>query len=199
MQHARLRAAWAVVAAAALLLAAAEGRAHAAAGDLQEFYGTYVGTAEVRDLTTGETGERHLDIVIEPREPSGFRLHWVSVSLVDGRRDVPGVERRVQSVLFAPAEESDFFVEVQEESPFRERGQTLPMRGDPVRWAYLDGDTLHVASFVVLEDGRYELQLYERTLTPTGLDIEFQRLVDGVLLTRIVGHTVRADARTGGE
>lgn len=178
---------------------AAVGQGESAADPLQPFYGSYVGSAEVVDLVTGETGRRDLDIVIEPDDQSGFRLHWVSVALVDGRRDVPGVERRVQSVLFGPAEDGEFFVETEEESPFRERGETLPMRGDPVRWAYLEDDTLHVATFVVLEDGRYELQLYERSLTPNGLDIEFQRLVDGQLLTRIAGRTVRADSSSSGE
>lgn len=193
-------AALASLAAAAVLLGWAAGeRVQAATGELEPFFGTYVGSADVTDLVTGETGQRDLDIVIEPHDQSGFSLHWVSVARVDGRRDVPGVQRRVQTVLFAPSDQGDFFVEVQKESPFRERGETQPMRGDPVRWAYIEDDTLHVASFVVLEDGRYELQLYERMLTETGLDIEFQRLQDGELLTRIVGSTARADAGSSGE
>jgi len=66
------------------------------------------------------------------------------------------------------------------------------LRGDPVRWASLDGRTLHVYSFVVTEDGTYELQVYDRVLTDKGIDIEFQRIVDDEVVRRIVGSTARA-------
>ena len=64
------------------------------------------------------------------------------------------------------------------------------MRGDPVRWAAIGGNSLYVYSFVVLEDGRYELQIYERERTAKGLDLEFQRIVDGEVVRRITGRTV---------
>jgi hypothetical protein len=177
----------------ALMLALAA-PATMAAASLEPFFGTYVGVAEVKDFRDGgEVMERDMDIVIEPYKEGGFRIHWVNVSLVDGQRAVPGVERRVQTVLFEPAPDRDFFVEVAESSPFRERGETLPMRGDPVRWASLDDQGLHLYSFMVLEDGSYELQVYDRTLTDIGLDIRFQRIVDGALVREIVGTTARAD------
>jgi hypothetical protein len=165
-----------------------------AATSLEPFFGSYVGIAEVKDLQAeGAVRQRDMDIVIEPYKEGGFRIHWVNVSLVDGKRAVPGVERRVQTVLFEPAEDRGFFVEVAESSPFRERGDMLPMRGDPVRWASLDDQGLHVYSFMVLEDGRYELQVYDRTLTDIGLDIRFQRIVDGALVREVTGTTARAN------
>ena len=181
-------------AAAALLLALLLGTpAGVSAASLEPFFGTYVGVAEVRDLEDGDIRRRDMDIVIEPYKRGGFKIHWVNVSLVDGKRAVPGVERQVQTVLFEPAAERDFFVEVAENNPFRERDETRPMRGDPVRWASLDDQGLHVYSFVVLEDGRYELQVYDRTLTDIGLDIRFQRIVDSELVREITGTTARAN------
>ena len=174
----------------ALVLAAP---ASVSAASLEPFFGTYVGVAEVRDLEDGDIRRRDMDIVIEPYKRGGFKIHWVNVSLVDGKRAVPGVERQVQTVLFEPAAERDFFVEVAENNPFRERDETRPMRGDPVRWASLDDQGLHVYSFVVLEDGRYELQVYDRTLTDIGLDIRFQRIVDSELVREITGTTARAN------
>ena len=165
----------------------------AGAASLEPFFGTYVGVAEVQDLRDDEVRRRDMDIVIEPYKRGGFKIHWVNVSLVDGKRAMPGVERRVQTVLFEPAQDRSFFVEVAEANPFRERGETRPMRGDPVRWASLDEQGLHVYSFVVLEDGRYELQVYDRTLTDIGLDIRFQRIVDGALVREITGTTARAN------
>jgi hypothetical protein len=179
--------------AVASILALAAPAAFAAAS-LEPFFGSYVGIAEVKDLQAdGAVRQRDMDIVIEPYKEGGFKIHWVNVSLVDGKRAVPGVERRVQTVLFEPAEDRGFFVEVVESSPFRERGEMLPMRGDPVRWASLDDQGLHVYSFMVLEDGRYELQAYDRTLTDIGLDIRFQRIVDGALVREITGTTARAN------
>ncbi|MGH6901991.1 MAG: hypothetical protein ACREIR_04560 [Geminicoccaceae bacterium] len=162
------------------------------AASLEPFFGSYVGIAEVTDLRKGEVRGRDMDIVIEPYREGGFRIQWVNVTLVDGQRAVPGVERRVQTVLFEPAEDRAFFTEVQESNPFRERAETRPMRGDPVRWASLDDQGLHVYSFVVLADGRYELQIYDRRLTDIGIDIRFQRIVDGEVMRRITGTTARA-------
>ena len=71
-----------------------------AAASLEPFFGTYVGVAEVKDLRAGDAAlQRDMDIVIEPYKEGGFRIHWVNVSLVNGKRAMPGVERRVQTVL----------------------------------------------------------------------------------------------------
>jgi hypothetical protein len=183
----RLAAALALI---ALTLAAPAG---ARAASLEPLFGTYVGVAQVEDIAEGDVRQRDMDIVIEPYKQGGFRIQWVNVSLVDGKRAVPGVERRVQTVLFEPAQDRGFFIEAAESSPFREREETRPMRGDPVRWASLDDQGLHVYSFVVLEDGRYELQVYDRTLTDIGLDISFQRIVDGSVMRRVTGTTARAN------
>ena len=181
------------LAAAAALIALMLSPAGARAASLEALFGTYVGVAEVEDIGRGEVRQRDMDIVIEPYKQGGFRIQWVNVTLVDGKRAAPGVERRVQTVLFEPAQDRDFFVEAAENNPFREREETRPMRGDPVRWASLDDQGLHVYSFVVLEDGRYELQVYDRTLTDIGLDIRFQRIVDGAVVRQITGTTARAN------
>jgi hypothetical protein len=163
----------------------------AAPDDLKPFFGSYVGVAKVEDAD-GEVHHRDMDIVIQPYQDNGFRIDWINVTLVNGRRDLPGVERRVQSALFEPVEGRDMYVEVEAENPFQERQETKPMRGDPVRWASIDGPRLHVYAFVVLEDGTYELQIYDRVLTDKGLDIHFQRIEDGKVERRITGTTVRA-------
>ena len=164
-----------------------DGRADAA--ELADFFGTYVGNTQ----ETGDAGTltRDMDIVIAPYHDEGFRIDWITVTTVNGRRDVPGVERTVQTALFEPAEDQNFYLEVEADNPFRERQEKVPMSGEPVRWASLDGDTLRVYSFAVLEDGRYELQIYDRVLTDVGLDILFRRFDDGELVRQVKGSTVR--------
>ena len=51
---------------------------------------------------------------------------------------------------------------------------------------------------MVLEDGRYELQIYDRSLTDIGIDISFQRIVDGAVVRRIAGTTARANTAPEG-
>ena len=76
--------------------------------------------------------------------------------------------------------------------PFAERQEQKMFAGKsgPVQWAYIDGDALVINTFAVLSDGRFEWQLYERSLTETGLDIGYTRIVDGTVRRRITGRLV---------
>ncbi len=174
-------------------LAALSSVSPASAVQLADYFGDYVGVAEVRDAADRVIEQRHMDIEITAFRRGGFAIRWVNVSLVDGRRDLPGVQRRVAEVAFEPRARSDLFVEARAANPFRQREEIEPMAGDPLRWAKLDEDGLHVFSFVVLPNGRYELQVYTRRLTDVGLDLYFERVVDGDTLRRVEGRTVRAD------
>lgn len=182
-----------VLIALGVTLVALGGAATAAAASLADYFGSYVGVAEVRDGDGTVTETRHMDIEITPYRKKGFHIRWVNVTLVDGRRDVPGVERRVAEVVFEPKDGADFFVAARAINPFAKQEEMAPIAGDPVRWAKLDDAGLHVSSFVVLPDGRYEWQIYTRRLTDEGLVLVFERIVDGETLKRIDGRTVRAD------
>lgn len=155
--------------------------------------GQFVGRAQDVDLVDGAKVDRDIDIVIEPVEGGGFRINWTNVTLVDGRRDVPGVKRRSDQVLLVPAEDRQFFLAGVGYDPFQAKGDIDPMRGDPLRWGMRKGDALEVYSFAVLPDGRYELQVYERRQTPEGLALAFERIDDGEVVKRMSGHAVRAD------
>jgi hypothetical protein len=163
------------------------------ASQLKDQMGTYLGRATVRDADTNRTEEREIDVVISPFKGNGFRIRWVNVTLVDGRRDVPGVKRRVSELAFVPGKRPGFFVEAPEGNVFVEREEVTPLGGDPVRWAVLDADALHVLSFVVLDDGRYELQSYTRRRTAAGLELHYERVVDGKRLRAIEGRAVKVD------
>lgn len=177
-----------LLASLALPLAAATARA---AEPLERLFGTYVGVARVEDEAGRVIEQRDLDLSIEPFRRTGFRLRTISVILVDGRRDLPGVTRREGQSLFVPAAGRPYFVEHRDPSLFRQREEFQPMAGDPVRWAAVDADGLHVYAFVLLEDGRFELQATHRRPTAQGLDLGFVRMVDGVVQRRVIGHAVK--------
>ena len=67
------------------------------------------------------------------------------------------------------------------------------------RWAAIAGPTLHLYTFVVLDDGRYEMQIYDRVLTDKGIDIRYERIVDGQVMRRITGTTARAKVGSAGD
>lgn len=171
--------------------------APAAAADgpalLKDLMGTYLGRATVKALDTNQTEEREIDVEISPFKGNGFRIRWVNVTLVDGRRDLPGVKRRVSELAFTPAKGRNFFVEAPESSIFGEREEVTPLGGDAIRWAVLDDAGLHVHSFVVLNDGRFELQTYSRRRTNRGIDLHYERVVDGKRLRTIEGRAVKAE------
>ena len=95
--------------------------------------------------------------------------------------------------LLACAAEGAIYVEDTRGSMFQTRAPIDAMAGDPIRWARIDGNRLGVFSMVVMPDGRYELQAYERLLTDVGLDIDFRRILDGQVVRLIEGRTVRVN------
>lgn len=178
---------------AACLLFAALQTARADAPDPKAFVGTFIGVADAVDIETGRVEQRDLTVEIKPYSGGGFLISWETVFKVDGRRDVPGVKRRFSRLIFKPADDGDFFVEVPKADPFKKRDEFEPILGDPARWATIEGNVMHVYSVVVGESGDFELEIYTRTRTESGLDIDFQRLADGVVIRRVTGRTVTAD------
>lgn len=160
---------------------------------LESLFGSYTGYATVEDLVRGERQAREMDIIISRYKRGGFRIRWTNVELVEGRRDLPGVKRREMAVAFEPAEDGSYFVEAPEYNPFRRKEEIQPLEGDPIRWAVLDDTGLYVYSFLVLEDGRYELQIYRRFPEKEGLGLLYERVVDGTVVKRITGYAVRAE------
>jgi hypothetical protein len=159
----------------------------------EQLIGTFVGKA-ADDLAGGEKREQR-DIVmeIEPYRDHGLRLRWNNVTLVDGRRDVPGVQFRRDEILLSPAPDRAFFLAGIGYDPFAEKKAPDPLAGDPLRWGAVAGEALDIYSFMILEDGTYELQISSRRPERDGIRLEFERVVDGELVRRMTGHAVRAE------
>ena len=157
------------------------------------FLGTYVGSATTYDSEGTIEQQRDIDIQITEGVRGSFILSWVAVTRVNGRRDVPGVERDEISVTLVPADRPGVYVEETRTSLFARRQTVDPIEGDPMRWAAVDGSRMGVYSMVIYEDGGYELQAYIRTLTEIGLDIDYRRIDNGIVVRRVEGQTVRVD------
>lgn len=155
--------------------------------------GTFVGRAE--DVPSPGRPVEQRDIVMEiaPYQKTGLRLDWHNVTLVDGRRDVPGVKYRHDAVLLVPAPNRDFFLAGVGYDPFAERKSPDPLRGDPLRWGVVAGEAIDLYAFEIRDDGTYELQISRRHPDGDGVRLDFQRVVDGELVRHMIGHAVRAE------
>jgi hypothetical protein len=159
--------------------------------DLRRFFGTYVGRAEEVTLDDRVRVERDVDLIISPKGQDGLLLTWTNVTLVNGRRDVPGVQRRTDEMWLVPAPGRGFYHARAAYDPFSERRPLDTIAGgDPVRWGTMSDDRLQVHSFVILDDGRYELQIYVRALTRDGLSLDWKRYLDGELVAHMTGNLV---------
>ena len=153
---------------------------------LSDFFGVYVGRAS----TSGTEEIRDLDVIVEPNK-RGFGIDWSAVIRNGEMRAVPGVKRRSTQQAFQKSQKGGYFEPIAAGSVFSVRKKRDTVGGDPVIWARIHGETLSVYSLVILEDGKYELQVYDRVLTPLGMDINFRRYDDGLLTRGITGNLAR--------
>ena len=52
-------------------------------------------------------------------------------------------------------------------------------------WAGIDGNTLTVRALYIVDGGGYEMHEYKRSLSDTGLTLDFQRLSNGEKVTQV--------------
>lgn len=171
-----------IVAAVAGALAAA---APGAASDvsIKAFAGHYVGTGIAKNDLSQYFGMtvRDLDVRIIP-QGDGFALTWTTVIRRGGDPDDPDVKRKTASLSFVPTDRPHVF-----------RAATVgdPLAGTPFVWARIAGQTLTVHSLVIHDDGSYEIQSYDRTLTGSGMELRFTRVRDGEPVRTVTGNLAK--------
>ncbi len=158
----------------------------------QQLVGVFVGEAADDPQVGPNREQREIDMVIVPYQHDGLKVTWTNVTLVDGRRDVPGVRRHADEMLLMPAPDRSFFLAGVGYDPFKTVHEPDVMHGDPLRWAVVKGEALDTYSFVIDADGRYELQVSQRHPIAEGMGLKFERIVDGEVVRRMTGRAVRA-------
>ena len=159
----------------------------------QQLIGTFVGSA-ADELRLGDQPEQR-DIVMEiaAYRERGLQVQWHNVTLVDGRRDLPGVKFRRDAVTLMPAPDRSFYLAQLGYDPFSERKTLDPVGGDPMRWGVVGKDSLDLYTIAIRDDGSYELQTTHRHPEGDGVALVFERVVAGELVRRMAGHAVRAE------
>ena len=144
------------------------------------FFGQWKGNAVAEEPPGAFFGftSRDLDIVIGPKD-QGFNLSWTTIIYPEA--EGKEVRRRDASIDFRPGDKPGVFQAVGREDPHQEGGYV---------WARIEGQTMRVNSLTIDERGRYTLQVYKRTLTGGGMELDFvsiqedepQRAVKGRLV-----------------
>lgn len=150
----------------------------AAADAIDRFIGRYQGHATFDDA--GDEVKRDLDVVIS-KTKRGFNVNWKAVTLKPGGR----LKTKEYAIDFVPTARDGVFESAMKTNMFGKREPLNPMKGEPYVWGRITGDTLTVFALLINDDGGYELQVYDRTLTVEGLQLEYARIRDGKQLKTI--------------
>ena len=161
-----------------ILLAA--GAAHAQGGGIERFYGTYAG--EALSESGDELDKRDINAEVTP-QGKGFKLKFTVV--VKRGKDKP--RRDEYTIVFNPSKRPGIYSSAMRTDVFGNAVPLDPLAGDPYMWARLEGDKFFRYALFVTESGGYEMQAYEYTLVPGGLNLRYSRVRDGEVLRTVTG------------
>ncbi len=173
----------------------ASGTLSAADAPVDAFYGVFEG--ETTFLTATGAKKRGISVSISPVPDAlpgvtGVEVSWTTLS----KRSNGKAKSKTHDAVFVPADPAEtVFVAVRfsgaaediaklesNEAEKPDAPVTAPQRspGDPrgtapYLWGRIKGDTFSIYVVVVTEDGGYEIQVYDRTLTKEGMTLVYSR------------------------
>jgi hypothetical protein len=164
--------------AGSVLLAAAAARAQDAG--IQRFFGTYAG--EAISESGEELDKRDINAEITP-QGKGFKVSFTVV--IKRGSDKP--RRDEYTIAFLPTKRPGIYSSAMRTDVFGNAVPKDPLVGDPYMWARLDGDKFWRYALFVTDSGGYEMQTYEYTLVPGGMNLRYSRVRDGEVLRTVTG------------
>ncbi len=152
----------------------------AAESAIERFYGDYTGhTISEKDRGLGE---RDIAVSIKPIK-KGFEVGWTTtIPRSDGT-----VSRKSYKIKFQKSKREHIYAAGMRPNYFGGWIPLDPTKSEPYIWARIKDQTLTVYAMHVIDDGSYEMQIYERTLTAEGMRLDFRRHRPGGDVKRITG------------
>lgn len=151
---------------------------------IDAFFGAFSGAAvaESNEVPGGKATFRDTKLEIRPAGGGAFSVSWSTTApgAVSGKPKV-----KTTTVVFNPTPKPNVF---------EAATQGNPVAGNDFMWARLNRNTLTVYAVTTQQDGRYELQKWDRTLQGTGMQMIYTRMSDGEQ-SRIVRARLVKDAR----
>jgi hypothetical protein len=150
---------------------------------LAAFVGRFTGSgiAAGEDADYLGVTQRDLDVEIQA-QGSGFSATWRTVVRQGGTPGNPRVRTREVSLTFAPLGRAGLY---------RANESGDPTSGQALVWARIRGNTLYIYEINMIEDGRWDVQTYARTVSGAGMQLEYTRLVDGERRRIVRGRMVK--------
>jgi hypothetical protein len=150
---------------------------------IRAFYGTWVGSAisESAVSVTFPVTVRDLDITIA-ETATGFRLEWTTVLRQRGDPDNPSAQRKSSALDFLASGRPGVWAAA---------GNTDPLASGSYAWAHIAGQTLSVNILSLAKDGSYSMQVYDRTVSPAGMQLVFKRIVGGQTERTVDGKLIK--------
>lgn len=172
------------VAMAGLLFAAAAQQSGAQQLPIDAFYGTFDGSGIAEDSDSLYFGVtvRDLDVTIGP-EDTGFYVEWTSIIRSGGNPSAPDVRERISRMSFRESGRPGIFSAADSGDP---------LTGEVLAWAYVADNTLSVHIMAVGDDGGYEINTYDRTLSAAGMELKFSNSRNGAPVRTVAGRLVKA-------
>lgn len=161
---------------------AVSGPVFAADASIDAFFGTYEGTAY--SSQNAASTPRDIRVSIHPHG-KGFNVAWATTKS-DG-------ERKSYSINFEATTRPGIYGSAMRRNMFGDSVPLDPLKGDPYVWARINDQTLTVYGFVITPEGSYDMQVYHRTLSEDGLELEFFRYLEGQPVRRIKGTLVKVE------
>ena len=167
----------------AMLFSAGPGARAAEQLSIETFYGNFQGSGIARTDDSDYFGLtlRDFDVTVQP-EGAGISIAWTTVLRQGGDVDSPNVRRKSNSMIFEPSQLPGIYRTVNS-------GDALA--GQPVAWAYVQGYTLVLHSLVILDNGDYVMQTYNRTLSDMGMALEFISIQNGETTRKVEGRLTK--------
>ena len=150
---------------------------------LAAFFGNFKGggIAENRDSIYFGVTLRDFDVSIQPKG-SGFRVDWATVIRRGGDPNNPTERRKAQSVTFQQTDKPGVY---------RAIDLADPLLGGKYTWARISNQTLDVYLLLIGDNGECDMQIYERTIKPFGMDFIFSRVRDGEPVRKVKGKLIK--------
>ncbi len=160
------------------------GGAFAADLAIAAFQGVWQGNA-VSESAISENFQltsRDIDVTVRAEGNGGFNIVWNTVQRQKGDPNNPRAKLKSTTMNFAPVRTG----------VWRGSGNGDPLTStSPYAWAYIKDRSLHIVTMQIYGDGRHETQIYRRTLSGTGMVLEFVRNVDGEQVRQASGRLIK--------
>ncbi len=150
---------------------------------ISAFFGQWAGSgvSQTEESIVFQYTQRDLNVTIRAAG-NGSAVNWTTVQRQKGDPNDPTPERKDTGAVFLPTGRPNLW---------RAEGALEPLSGNAYSWASLRGQTLTINSMTITQDGGYEMQIYNRTLSGLGMTLEFIRLENGAVRRTVRGQLIK--------